>query len=70
MKLAGALAVLVGVYFATSVLWMVFIGMIHAQWLHAMPTISYHEMLALAWIPNILFSGALAAVRTRGSGRE
>jgi hypothetical protein len=55
----------VACYALTALVTMVAVGMIHAQWLHTMPTMGYHTALALAWIPGFFIAGAASSANPK-----
>lgn len=69
MRLFGYFTIFVIVVALLYVPWatlvMVAAGMVHAQWLHAMPTMSFHQALALAWIPGVIFGGSASSASNR-----
>lgn len=60
------LAIFVGAYMVTALLVMIAVGMIHALWIVALPTMGYHTALALAWIPGVIFGAGHATSSRSG----
>ena len=44
---------------------MLIIGMLHADWLHSMPTLSYHSAIVLGWIIGVPIGGVGVAAARR-----
>ncbi len=61
MKLAGVVvSFLVLIFLAYAVgcwITMLLVGMVHADWLHSMPTLSYHSAIVLGWIIGVPIGG-------------